>query len=96
MNNLKLLCAAIHVDDSVKHLHQPKNIVTGYVICGRRHHNCIQTSVILGKSPVKSNTVQGFITSDDLFLNRTEAAIFAYTHGQIKEPIKTLFSEDLW
>ncbi len=99
MNNInqkRILCAAIHIDDGFKYDHQPKNIETGYVICGRRHHNCIQLSVILGHTPVKQNSVQGFVTSDDLFLNRADAARFAYEHGQITIPTKTLFSEDLW
>jgi hypothetical protein len=35
-----ILCAAILVEDGEEHLHQPRNIKTGFVICGRRHHNC--------------------------------------------------------
>jgi hypothetical protein len=96
MPNQRILYAAIHIDDGLVYVHQPKNISTGYVICGRRHHNCIQTSVILGNLPVKSNSVQGFLTSDDLFLNRSDAAELAFTCGQIDSPTKILTSEDLW
>lgn len=38
-----ILCASIHFDDGKVHEHQPKNIKTGFVVCGRRHHNYYNT-----------------------------------------------------
>ena len=40
--------------------------------------------------------MDGFLTSDGQFLNREEAAQYALEHGQIKEEVDLLFSEDLW
>jgi hypothetical protein len=43
-----LLCSAIWFDDGVStYLYQPRNIKTGFVVCGRRHHNCFITKAIL-------------------------------------------------
>ena len=43
MNNKQeyILCAAVHYNDLGMYARQPKNIETGYVICGCRHDNCI-------------------------------------------------------
>lgn len=41
------------------------------------------------------NAEQGFITDQFEFVDRSEAAQIALTCNQIKEPAKTLFSEDL-
>ena len=38
-----ILSAANYYNDEIKHQHQPNNIEIGFVICGRRHHNCIGT-----------------------------------------------------
>jgi hypothetical protein len=40
--------------------------------------------------------VQGFLTSDDRFVDRREAAKIALAAGQVKEELKVLFSEDLY
>ena len=47
----RILCAAIWYNDGKKHVHQPINIETGFVICGRRHHNCIGIADIFGLKP---------------------------------------------
>ena len=44
---------------------------------------------------------EGFLTDEDVFLTRREAAAYAYTCGQLTEGpedpyIDVLFSEDLW
>ena len=93
----RILCAAIWFKDGEKYNHQPKNIETGFVIAGRRHHNCVLTLDILGKrsSEIKAHE-QGFITSDDMFVDRKEAAKIAYTIGQTKKLESPLFSEDLY
>lgn len=92
-----ILCAAIWFDDGIERIHQPKNIKTGIVICGRRHHNCFNIpSELLGNKLKTNKTVQGFITSDDLFVDRTEAAVIALRAGQIEKEVTKLFSEDLY
>lgn len=92
-----ILCAAIYVNDRLYHEHQPLNIQEGYVILGRRHHNCFQVLSMVGRPWKLFPNVQGFLTSKDRFLNRTEAAELARTTDQIEDPTTdTLFSEDLY
>ena len=95
-----ILCAAIHYNDEKPHIHQPKNVSSGFVIYGRRHHNCIITYAILhnhfaGMDPitteslrkmdfVKLPSIQGFLTSKDRFLTRAESYEVAVASGQIK------------
>lgn len=38
-----IICAANYYNDEVKRDFEPSNIKTGFVVCGRRHHNCIST-----------------------------------------------------
>ena len=100
-----ILCAAIHFLDGIKHLHQPKNIESGFVVAGRRHHNCYVTISILHKLDLSKDSilkgmesVQGFITSNDRFLNRRESYDVAVASGQIEDDseVKRLMSEDLY
>lgn len=58
-----ILCAAIHYDDEVKYIHQPDNITTGLVFCGRRHHNIINTNAQAFGRSNKGKETQGFITN---------------------------------
>lgn len=105
----RIICSAIWFQDNKKHCHQPRNIQSGFVVCGRRHHNCFSTiSVILsltGDEDIlrqdKIKTVQGFLTSEDEFVTRQEAFIIAKEAGQIKENAELrisgkLFSEDIF
>jgi hypothetical protein len=93
-----LLCSAIWFDDGVDtYVHQPRNIKTGFVVCGRRHHNCFTTvAMLMGIRKLTKEEVQGFLTNKDRFVDRYEAAQIALASGQIKEPKKRLFSEDVW
>ena len=98
MNKEFILCAAIWVNDKQKHEQQPENIDIGYVICGRRHHNCYQTiKSITGQTPnesigdlLRSMTLeeqrkhQGFITSLDRYVNRKEGWKIAKVNNQIQ------------
>lgn len=97
-SNMKqyILCAAIYYNDGKEHQSQPNNIKTGYVICGRRHHNCIHTFLALGLEHPKTTAIQGFLTNDNLFVDRVEAAKIAYVAGQVQEQHKILISEDLY
>lgn len=95
----KILCAAIWYNDGKGHEHQPKNIKTGYVWCGRRHHNIITLrSELLGEPTRRETSVQGFITSLDRFVDRLEGNIIAMAAGQALHNIEgdELISEDLY
>jgi len=91
-----IICSAIHYLDNDQHLHQPKNIEKGFVICGRRHHNCIITASIFNFKTSGINHVQGFLTNHDRFVNRKEAAKIAFEIKQIEKETTELHSEDLY
>lgn len=90
-----ILCAAIHYTNGLKYDYQPKNIESGYVACGRRHHNIISLMGQFGRL-TKRDHIDGFLTSKDRFVDRKEAAAIAYKAGQISKPNNCLFSEDLY
>lgn len=99
----KILCAANHYDDGIEHVHKPKNIITGFITCGLRHHNCIMTFAQIVGFPytdeghtIHRTEVQGFLTNFNRFVDREEAAEIAACAGQIKKRIETLYSEDLY
>lgn len=94
-----ILCAAVHFDDGFKYEHMPTNITSGFVICGRRHHNCFATVAAINNVPLSKDvykSVQGFMTNTDRFVNREEAAKIAYNAKQISEERDMLFSEHLY
>lgn len=95
-----ILCSAIYVDDNIQYEHQPKNISTGYVICGRRHHNCFTTLQMfkdLGSFDWdKKDVIQGFLTNKDRFVDRKEGAKIAFECNQIDKERKSLISEHLY
>ena len=91
-----ILCAAIYYNTIDSYVHQPKNIQTGYVVCGRRHHNCIMLNAVLSGRKTTENDIQGFLTSQNRFVDRKEAANIAYKAGQIKDIVDCLISVDLY
>jgi hypothetical protein len=95
-----ILCSAIWVDDENKYTHQPKNIYSGYVICGRRHHNCFTTMQIFKELNKfdwdKKDVIQGFLTNEDRFVDRKEGAEIAFKSKQIDIERNNLISEHLW
>ncbi len=99
-----IICAANHYKDGIEHHAQPKNIESGFVICGRRHHNIINTlASVFGKDCGDINNIQGFITNTDRFVGRQEAYKIAFEADQIIGPNKGipeniigLTSEDLY
>lgn len=94
-----IICSAIWFDDDKKHIHQPKNITSGYIIAGHRHHNCFETLGVISdrnEKLLKYEKEQGFITNNNFFVDRKEAAEIAYKSNQIKEIKKELYSEDLY
>jgi hypothetical protein len=90
-----ILSAAIWVNDNQKHEQQPENIEIGFVICGRRHHNCYQTITdlkgdvneyfkTLNMSDDDYREHQGFITSTNRYVNRREGFKIAKENNQIQ------------
>lgn len=90
-----ILCAAIWINDNQVHKQQPENIEIGFVICGRRHHNCYQTITdlkgdvneyfkYLNMSEGDYREHQGFITSLDRYVNRREGFKIAKANNQIQ------------
>lgn len=100
MSKEYILCSAIYFNDGNKHIHQPKNIDIGFVVCGRRHHNCLATFKAMGLTKPerveRMDEVQGFITNTDRFVDREEGGKIAFESGQTTELKKSLFSEDLY
>jgi hypothetical protein len=92
----KILCSAIWYDDGKAHVHQPKNIKAGYVICGMRHHNCIALHTLLTGKVTNASNVQGFITDKDRFVDRNEAGEIAFKAMQVPKRNNLLYSEDLY
>lgn len=101
----RILCAAIWVDDGKQHEHQPWNITSGFVVTGRRHHNCIYTASLIGehdpavKAAMMARENQGFLTSQDRYVNRRTAAVIARKQGQLLVPemvTQELTSEELY
>lgn len=91
-----ILCASIHFDDGKVYEHQPKNITTGFVVSGRRHHNCYTTLASVGKAIGLEERVlraferldnkrdgQGFITNLDRHVDRKEGYQIALAAGQL-------------
>ena len=95
-----IICAAIWFNDGKKHEHQPRNIDSGFVVAGRRHHNVFLTVADIKDVPYKdygySENIQGFLTSNNRFVNRKEAGQIAFDAGQTAKLIECLFSEDLY
>ena len=105
-----ITCAAIWYKDLPTQTYPPKNINKGIVVCGHRHSNCIDIMKSLaglrttqfGPDSV-GETVQGFMTSKNRFVDRQEAMAIAKTTGQVdlsnnnlNNPMIGLFSEDLY
>lgn len=80
----RILCAAIYYDDGKDYTHMPRNTKTGITVCGRRHHNCytILDKIFPGHEYLTGD-VQGFLTSEDRFVDREEAFLIADAAGQI-------------
>ena len=104
-----IICSAIWFNDSKEHNHQPKNIKSGFVIPGRRHHNCYASFQSIGKSldcdktlivkkgvSLEERETQGFLTNTDVFVDRKEGGEIAYKAGQTQILLTRLFSEDLY
>lgn len=92
-----IVCSAIYYDNGVECPNQPKNINTGMVMCGLRHNNCFGGFYATGIKVTNKDVVQGFLTSENMFVDRKRAYQIAYTSFQIySKKTKTLMSEDLF
>jgi hypothetical protein len=103
-----ITCSAIWYKDLPDSTFKPVNIDKGIVVCGHRHSNCIDTVKSLsGLRSVRfspdgvGESIQGFMTSMNRFVDRQEAMAIAKTTGQVDEsklynPLTGLFSEDLY
>lgn len=105
-----IICAANWYNDKKKHERQPKNIIEGFTVCGRRHHNCIGTFAQIVGFPytqagheIHETEIQGFLTNTNRFVSRKEAFEIARDANQIQGPNKGqqensigLTSEDLY
>ena len=93
-----IICSAIHVTNGTICKSQPYNISSGFVVSGRRHSDCYSTLTILGYELDTNYTdIQGFVTSDNLFVDRHEAFEIAVKSGQVEDrENKFLISEDLY
>ena len=99
-NNEIILCAAIwYKEIEPRATHRPKNTPGGVVLCGYRHGDIIsQVIALTGKRHHElGESIQGFLTNKNRFVNREEAArIFIQNGGELQYHINELFSEDLY
>lgn len=103
-----ILCAAIWFKNEFKyHGHHPVNIDKGFVLTGFRHTNCFTILSIMYHNSskqdyiaIKNNSVQGFLTNKNRFVDRSEAMSIATKAKQLLITdinIGTvLFSEDIY
>ena len=89
---------------------KPKGYDYFQIMCGKRHCNVLEMMYKLGIEYEKKSAVQGFLTDEDQFLDRYDAARMAYYSGQLNPETDTwkkiasseeiyaiaLYSEDLW
>lgn len=98
----KILCAAIWYKDLPTVMHQPVNIDRGLVISGHRHGSIIQTVYAFGLKTVQNggnavgDFVQGFLTSENRFIDRKEAHKLFTAQGGRPMLKDKLYSEDLY
>jgi len=67
----------------------------GVVYTGHRHCDVIR-KMILEYKLTDTYGIQGFVTNEDKFVDRVEAAKIAFKCGQISNKKVQLYSEDLY
>src|SRR4051812_37144022 len=98
----RIICAAVYYDDGVHRVHNPVNVATGLVVCGRRHHEIFPIlRMIYADRRYLKTMIQGFVTNTNKFVNREDAALVAICSGQItidklKDRHGRLYSEDIY
>lgn len=96
----RIICAAIHYDDGKGREGQPINISTGIVFSGYRHFNCMTLFHEFFDAKV-TRDMQGFLTSENRYVDRKEAYFIAKKAGQLlhdKHDLSNpqLVSEDIY
>jgi len=95
-----IVCAAIWYESGDKFAHTCKNIDHGIVIFGLRHSIFELLIRLYPNYKESQDTHQGFLTSDNRFVERDEALIIAKKCGQFDKgeyfKEKWLYSEDLY
>jgi hypothetical protein len=94
-----VMCAANYYDDGIDHDFKPYNVDKGFVVCGWRHPNAGETYLILNPTADRwDRCIEGFLTTKNRFLTRSEALELVKENGQLKDEIigGELTSEDLW
>lgn len=101
-----IICAAIWYKELPTQVFLPKNIKNGIVVCGHRHGHCIDiVKMLSGLRTVKiapdgvGETIQGFLTNTNRFVDRVEAYQIAKDRNQLNDRIHSegyLYSEDLY
>lgn len=83
----RILCAAIWWDDGIERVHMPRNIDSGIVLCGWRHHNCFMVASwgFPDREYMQLEEVQGFLTNHNRFVDRKEAFVIAKRANQINQ-----------
>jgi hypothetical protein len=105
----RIICAAVWykdlngvVPDIPKESYLPRNVDSGIVFAGHRHHQCIYTKCTLTglRDSESGESVQGFLTSMNRFVGREEALEIALRENQVIDLNNIrgsrLFSEDLY
>lgn len=102
----KIICAAIWYKDLPDQHFLPNNIQQGIVVCGHRHGHCID--IVKSLSGLRSvqiapdgvgESVQGFLTNTNRFVDREDALIIAKSADQLNDRVRygnELYSEDLY
>ena len=89
---------------------KPKGCDYFQIMCGKRHSNVLEMMYKLGIEYEKKSSVQGFLTEEDQFVDRYDAAHMAFHSGQLLSSTElwqkmrqtenvcahALYSEDLW
>jgi hypothetical protein len=97
----KILCAAIHYENLPKPVHSVKNKDKGLTLCGHDHAAIIGLcTVLLNKKQHELQPYeQGFLTSENRFVDRKEAWEIAVRAKQLMNVKNlnggTLYSEDI-
>ena len=101
----RILCAAIWYKELPTQKFLAKNQDRGIIVCGHRHPHIIDQMLMLTGKRTVTNAVdgvgeyeQGFLTSDNRFVDRKEAITIAKNAGQITHNnyLTQLHSEDIY
>jgi len=95
----RIICAANWYQDGKEYAHQPCNVDSGYVFCGRMHHNIIALHFALTGNVTGNSCDSGFLTSHDRWVDRVEGLAIAKERDQIIKKHgnpNELYSEDIY